>query len=61
MKSTVRGNKIAEIEIFSSGNEVYEGNKTAEIEIFSSGNEVYEGIKLPRLKFSRQEMKYTRA
>ena len=52
MKSSLRRDKTAEIEIFSSGNEVYDGIKTAENEIFSSGNEVYDGIKLPKLKFS---------
>ena len=59
-KWTLRGDKSAEIEIFSSGNEVYEVIKAPKIEIFSSGNEVYEVIKALKLKFSRQEMKCTR-
>ena len=94
-KWTLRGDESAEIEIFSSGNELYEvmkapklkffrqemkstrwwkrrnwnflvrkwslrGDESAEIEIFSSGNEVYEVMKAPKLKFSRQKMKFTR-
>ena len=35
-------------------------NNNVENEILSSGNVVYEVMKVPSMKFSRQEMKYTR-
>ena len=59
-KWTLRGDESAEIEIFSSGNEVYEVMKAPKLKFSRQEMKSTEVMKAPKLKFSRQEMKSTR-